>query len=176
MQRIQWYMQDVFSFFLLFSLQPMGVFAILEEECIVPKATDMTFLEKMNKNHGDGKHPKYAKAKTAGKNKADYHFELTHYAGVVGYNVDGWLQKNKDPINEAVATLFSKSSDPFVAGLFKEFATESQYRGALVQHVSHSFLSLVSHCPTLFEQPFHCQPSALIHASTFPSQPIPLSV
>ena len=104
----------------------MGVFAILEEECIVPKATDMTFLEKMNKNHGDGKNPKYSKAKTTGKSKVDYHFEVHHYAGCVGYNVDGWLNKNKDPINEAVATLFSKSSDPFIANLFKEFATESE--------------------------------------------------
>lgn len=104
----------------------MGVFAILEEECIVPKATDMTFLEKMHKTHGDGKHPKYSKAKLTGKSKVNYHFELHHYAGVVGYSVDGWLDKNKDPINEAVATLFSKSSDPFVSNLFKDYAAESK--------------------------------------------------
>lgn len=106
--------------------QPMGVFAILEEECIVPKATDMTFLQKMHNNH-EGKHPKYAKPRITGKSAVNYHFEIAHYAGTVGYNVDGWLDKNKDPINEAVAGLFAKSSDPFVANLFKDYATECEY-------------------------------------------------
>lgn len=101
----------------------MGVFAILEEECIVPKATDMTFLQKLNNNH-DGKHPKYSKPKISGKKDTNHHFEVAHYAGTVGYNVDGWLDKNKDPINEAVATLFAKSSDPFIAQLFKDYASE----------------------------------------------------
>ena len=106
--------------------QPMGVFAILEEECIVPKATDDTFLQKLHNAHGDGKNPKYKKAKTTGKSAANYHFEVLHYAGIVGYNVEGWLNKNKDPINEAVAGLFGKSTDPFVAHLWKEYATESK--------------------------------------------------
>lgn len=101
----------------------MGVFAILEEECIVPKATDMTFLQKMNNNH-DGKHPKYSKPKISGKTACNHHFEVAHYAGTVGYNVEGWLDKNKDPINEAVAGLFAKSTDPFVAHLFKDYASE----------------------------------------------------
>ena len=104
----------------------MGVFAILEEECIVPKATDMTFLQKLHNNH-DGKHPKYAKPRIAGKGAANHHFEVAHYAGTVGYNVEGWLDKNKDPINEAVAGLFAKSSDPFVANIFKDYATECKY-------------------------------------------------
>lgn len=108
--------------------KPMGVFAILEEECIVPKATDMTFLQKMHNNH-DGKHPKYSKPRISGKSASNHHFEIAHYAGTVGYNVDGWLDKNKDPINEAVAGLFAKSTDPFIAHLFKDYASESHARG-----------------------------------------------
>ena len=74
----------------------MGILAILEEECIVPKATDKTFLEKLLAKHL-GKNPKMGKPKPAKKGKPEAHFELSHYAGVVGYNVSGWLFKNKVP-------------------------------------------------------------------------------
>ena len=100
----------------------MGIFAILEEECMFPKATDTTFLTKLHANH-DGKHPNYSKPKT-GK-KVDYDFELGHYAGTVGYSVANWLDKNKDPINEAVAALFGKSSEEFVANMFAEYGGEA---------------------------------------------------
>ena len=72
----------------------MGILAILEEECIVPKATDKTFLEKLMGKHL-GKNEKFGKSKPAKKGQPEAHFELTHYAGVVGYNVSGWLFKNK---------------------------------------------------------------------------------
>lgn len=38
----------------------MGVFAVMDEECIMPKATDMTFLSKLSNLH-QGKNPKYHK-------------------------------------------------------------------------------------------------------------------
>ena len=59
----------------------MGIFSILEEECIVPKATDMTFKEKLYSNHL-GKHPSFGKPKPK-KGAAEAHFDLHHYAGTV---------------------------------------------------------------------------------------------
>ena len=59
----------------------MGIFSILEEECIVPKASDKTFQEKLYAQHL-GKHPNFGKPKP-GKNKTESHFELHHYAGTV---------------------------------------------------------------------------------------------
>lgn len=100
----------------------MGIFAILEEECMFPKASDQSFLTKLHSTH-DGKHPNYSKPKP-GK-KVNYDFELGHYAGTVGYSIANWLDKNKDPINEAVAQLFAKSSDQFVADMFAEYAGEA---------------------------------------------------
>lgn len=38
----------------------------------------------------------------------------------VGYNVDGWLFKNKDPLNETVIQLFRKSSNKLMPQLFAE--------------------------------------------------------
>ena len=40
--------------------KPMGILPMLDEECIMPKATDATFLSKLNGIH-QGKHPKYQK-------------------------------------------------------------------------------------------------------------------
>ena len=96
----------------------MGVFAILEEECIVPKATDQTFLAKLHKTH-DGKHKSYGKPSVKDKSKAD--FLLHHYAGTVPYSVTNWLEKNKDPINESVAALFAKSTNTLLSQIFHDY-------------------------------------------------------
>jgi myosin heavy chain 6/7 len=60
----------------------LGIFSILEEECIVPKATDMTFKDKLYANHM-GKHPSFNKPKPKKGAKCEPHFDLSHYAGVV---------------------------------------------------------------------------------------------
>ena len=78
----------------------MGILSILEEECIVPKATDKTFVEKLYNNHL-GKHPQFGKPKPS-KGKAEANFEIHHYAGSVPYTATGWIEKNKDPINTTV--------------------------------------------------------------------------
>uniref|UniRef100_A0A665SXW2 Myosin heavy chain, fast skeletal muscle-like n=1 Tax=Echeneis naucrates TaxID=173247 RepID=A0A665SXW2_ECHNA len=84
--------------------KPMGIFSILEEECMFPKATDMTFKNKMYDQHL-GKSAPFQKPKPA-KGKAEAHFSLVHYAGTVDYNVVGWLDKNKDPLNDSVVQLY----------------------------------------------------------------------
>lgn len=38
----------------------------------------------------------------------------------MGYNITGWLEKNKDPLNETVVGLFQKSTMGILALLFKE--------------------------------------------------------
>ena len=103
---------------------PMGVFAMLEEECIVPKATDQTFLQKMHKQHA-GNHPSYSKPSAKLKGKGG-DFILHHYAGSVGYSVAGWLNKNKDPMNEHTAGLFSKATDTLVSSLFQDYDPDSE--------------------------------------------------
>jgi myosin heavy chain 6/7 len=85
----------------------MGILSILEEECIVPKATDKTFVEKLYNNHL-GKHPQFGKPKPA-KGKAEANFEIHHYAGSVPYTATGWLEKNKDPINTTVYVAFERA-------------------------------------------------------------------
>ncbi|XP_023687437.1 myosin-16-like [Paramormyrops kingsleyae] len=118
--------------------KPMGIFSILEEQCVFPKATDATFKAALYENHL-GKSGNFLKPK-GGKKGPEAHFELIHYAGTVGYNISGWLEKNKDPLNETVVGLFQKSSMPLLAHLFKEeesaAGTKKQKKGSSFQTVS----------------------------------------
>merc|ERR1719244_350246 len=86
--------------------KPMGLWAILEEESLFPKATDKSFEEKLKASLG--KLPIFLKP--ASKTDKNAHFAISHYAGVVNYNVTGWLEKNKDPVNETVVELFKSTS------------------------------------------------------------------
>nr|XP_057926212.1 myosin heavy chain, fast skeletal muscle-like [Doryrhamphus excisus] len=100
--------------------KPMGIFSILEEECMFPKASDTTFKNKLYDQHL-GKSAPFQKPKPA-KGKAEAHFALVHYAGTVDYNVTGWLDKNKDPLNDSVVQLYQKSSVKLLAHLYAAHA------------------------------------------------------
>nr|XP_023412232.1 myosin-3 [Loxodonta africana] len=101
--------------------KPMGIFSILEEECMFPKATDTSFKNKLYDQHL-GKSANFQKPKVV-KGRAEAHFSLVHYAGTVDYSVSGWLEKNKDPLNETVVGLYQKSSNRLLAHLYATFAT-----------------------------------------------------
>ncbi|XP_018545180.1 myosin-7B [Lates calcarifer] len=100
--------------------KPMGILSIMEEECMFPKATDHSFKTKLYDNHL-GKSPNFQRPRPDKKRKYETHFEVVHYAGVVPYNITGWLDKNRDPLNETVVVLFQKSSNKLMAGLFENY-------------------------------------------------------
>jgi len=96
--------------------KPMGIMSILEEQCMFPKATDKTLKDALYDNHM-GKSKNFGKPKPK-KSSFEAHFELYHYAGTVGYNIGGWLDKNKDPVNETVVQTLAASKETIVAALF----------------------------------------------------------
>ncbi|CAM4651872.1 myosin heavy chain, skeletal muscle, adult-like [Caretta caretta] len=107
--------------------KPMGIFSILEEECMFPKATDISFKNKLYDQHL-GKSNNFQKPKPV-KGKAEAHFALVHYAGTVDYNINGWLEKNKDPLNETVIGLYQKSSMKTLALLFATYGGDAEGGG-----------------------------------------------
>ncbi|VDM76368.1 unnamed protein product [Strongylus vulgaris] len=92
----------------------MGLLALLDEQCLFPKATDKTLVEKLQKTHS--KHPKFIVPDMRAKSD----FAVVHYAGRVDYSADQWLMKNMDPLNENVVALMQASTDPFVCGIWKD--------------------------------------------------------
>lgn len=94
---------------------PIGIFSCLDEDSVMPKATNKSFTEKLN-GLWDGKSQKYRRSKLS------QGFMLTHYAADVEYSTDGWLEKNKDPLNDNATRLLAASSDKHIARLFADCA------------------------------------------------------
>ncbi|KAI3415864.1 MYSc [Globodera pallida] len=84
--------------------KPLGIISMLDEECIVPKATDGTFVQKLYDQHLN-KHPNFQKAKPPKGKQAEAHFSVQHYAETVRYSAKSWLEKNKDPLNDSVVAV-----------------------------------------------------------------------
>ena len=93
--------------------KPAGVFAWLDEECVMPQGSDTTLYEKLAKNLVSHKHF----AATTEKDLTKALFTITHYAGDVGYSPAGMLEKNRDTLFRDLHEMIAASAKPFVAQL-----------------------------------------------------------
>jgi myosin heavy subunit len=92
----------------------------LEEECVAPRGNDDRFLEKLNKIWD--KDDSDSKFKTT---RFKDGFVVKHYAGNVEYSTTGWIDKNKDPLNEDITRLLAQSTQKHVARLFEDYVGDS---------------------------------------------------
>merc|ERR1712131_2528 len=97
--------------------KPMGLLAIFEEESLFPKATDLTFAGKLHENLL-GKCENFQKPSP--KPDPGAHFAVIHYAATVSYNLTGWLEKNKDPLNDTVVELMKNGSNALLVECFHD--------------------------------------------------------
>merc|ERR1711909_265918 len=97
--------------------KPMAFLAIFEEESLFPKATDATFAEKLMSNML-GKWSQFAKANP--RPDPDAHFAVIHYAATVSYNLTGWLEKNKDPLNDTIVEMIKNGSNSLMVRSFAD--------------------------------------------------------
>jgi len=97
--------------------KPMSFLAIFEEESLFPKATDETFRNKLFDNML-GKHPNFAKPNP--RPDPDAHFAIIHYAATVSYNLTGWLEKNKDPLNDTIVEMIKNGSNSLMIQCFAD--------------------------------------------------------
>merc|ERR1719249_542677 len=97
--------------------KPMALLAIFEEESLFPKATDQTFAEKLHANLL-GKWANFAKANP--RPDPDAHFAVIHYAATVSYNLTGWLEKNKDPLNDTIVEMIKNGSNSLMVRSFAD--------------------------------------------------------
>ncbi|KAJ6570149.1 P-loop containing nucleoside triphosphate hydrolase protein [Mycena vulgaris] len=88
----------------------LGILALLDEESRLPLGSDASFLQKLNAqldkpaNKAVYKMPKFANAG----------FTIAHYALDVTYQVEGFLEKNRDTVPEEHLNLLTSSSNTFL--------------------------------------------------------------
>eukprot|EP00397_Hematodinium_sp_SG-2012_P000521 GEMP01000522.1.p1 GENE.GEMP01000522.1~~GEMP01000522.1.p1 ORF type:complete len:1700 (+),score=383.46 GEMP01000522.1:143-5242(+) len=104
-----------------------GIFAMLDEECVVPQGSDQGFVNKLKKTHET--HRRFDTIKT----KQSW-FVVKHFAGPVPYSSDGFLVKNKDQLSLDVIDAMKMSSNPWFAELFltnPKFQEDEKEKGAM---------------------------------------------
>lgn len=90
---------------------PMGIFSCLDEDSVMPKATDKSFTDKLTQLW-ENKSSKFKPSRLS------QGFTLTHYAADVEYSTEGWLEKNKDPLNDNVTGLLAESAESLIKQFF----------------------------------------------------------
>lgn len=89
----------------------MGLMALLNEECVRPKGSDLSFASKIVSLHESN--PRLEKARLS-----NTQFVLHHYAGAVTYDAEGFVEKNKDSLQSDLLELLATSSNGLIALMF----------------------------------------------------------
>ncbi|KAL0824579.1 hypothetical protein Bca101_048256 [Brassica carinata] len=95
----------------LIEKKPIGLLSLLDEESNFPKATDLTFANKLKQ---------HLKTNSCFKGERGRAFRVNHYAGEVLYDTNGFLEKNRDPLPADLIHLLSSCD----CQLLKLFSTK----------------------------------------------------
>jgi len=101
--------QDVLD---LIDQKPSGIINILHDQCRTPGASDKTFSLLMYDKCGD-----HARFEADSRQVAEQLFAVHHYAGLVEYNVEGFVEKNRDELPKEASDLLLSSNNEFVKTL-----------------------------------------------------------
>ena len=94
--------------------KPLGLLVMLDDECRVPKGSDKGFLDKIMAAHKGNK----LFVAPGGKAKPS-EFGIDHYAGLVLYNSETFMEKNKDELLLNIQELCEGSTVGFIRTLFE---------------------------------------------------------
>ncbi|OCT60969.1 unconventional myosin-X isoform X2 [Xenopus laevis] len=96
----------------------LGILALINEESRFPKGTDFTLLEKLHNQHSNNPH--YVKPRVT-----EHQFGIKHYAGEVTYDVQGFLEKNRDTFRDDILNMLRDSRLDFVYDLFEKVCSRN---------------------------------------------------
>ncbi|XP_041375436.1 myosin-IIIb-like [Gigantopelta aegis] len=95
----------------LFFQKPLGLFSIIDEESMFPRATDNSLVQKLNNVCASNQSYVPSRGNVTS-------FTISHYAGDVTYDARGMLEKNRDCLSMNLSECMSRSSSDMVALFF----------------------------------------------------------
>uniref|UniRef100_A0A667ZYQ8 Myosin XIX n=1 Tax=Myripristis murdjan TaxID=586833 RepID=A0A667ZYQ8_9TELE len=99
---------------------PTSIFSLLNEECRLNRVSDAKkFRGRLEKELCDNANISWDKY------SQEAHFTVAHYAGKVNYQIDGMMEKNKDPVPRELIALLQKSENPLLHQIFADKDTEN---------------------------------------------------
>ncbi|KAK7804067.1 hypothetical protein U0070_022378 [Myodes glareolus] len=93
--------------------RPMNVISLIDEESKFPKGTDATMLHKLNSQH------RLNANYVPPKNSHETQFGINHFAGIVYYETQGFLEKNRDTLHGDIIQLVHSSRNKFIKQIFQ---------------------------------------------------------
>ncbi|XP_027146586.1 myosin-IIIb isoform X1 [Larimichthys crocea] len=101
----------------MFLQKPMGLLSLMDEESRFPQATDQTLVDKFE----DNLRCKYFWI----PKRVELCFGIQHYAGKVLYNVNGFLEKNRDTLPADIVLVLRTSENKLLQQLFSSPLTKT---------------------------------------------------
>ncbi|XP_059806638.1 unconventional myosin-VIIa-like isoform X1 [Hypanus sabinus] len=95
------------------SIKPMNIISLIDEESKLPKGTDRTMLNKLSDHHSN------SRVYLPPKSSHDTEFGIAHFAGVVYYNSNGFIEKNRDDLSSSIIQMVQSSSNTFLKQIFQ---------------------------------------------------------
>lgn len=129
--------------------RPIGVLNLLDEECRMPKGSDESWCAKLYEHLAPSPSKKRAKESASlppgvfRRPRLNYQnsFVIAHYAEEVNYNVETFLEKNRDKIAEEQSELLARSEvlayiidDPLLSQTTSKLTSAKNGRSSTVAH------------------------------------------
>lgn len=102
----------------LISRKPLGILALLDDECNFPKATDQSFVEKCHHNHTLNENYQGARLAANCQEFGIKHFRQS--SRLVWYQVEGFIEKNRDNLRQDIVELLVGSKMTIVADMLRK--------------------------------------------------------
>ncbi|KAL5511492.1 MYO2 [Sanghuangporus vaninii] len=100
----------------------LGVLALLDEESRLPSGSDASFLQKLHQQLLKPETKKIFKKPRFGNNA----FTIAHYALDVTYEVEGFIEKNRDTVPDEHLALLASTTNPFLKEVLETALTSTK--------------------------------------------------
>lgn len=128
--------QDVLD---LIDMKRVGILAVLDEQCIVEWGSDDKFVQQLYMRCGP--HDRF---EATPQQKPYRKFSVDHYAGLVEYSTEEWVEKNKDQLPAASVELLMTSAFGHVGRLQVRSTTHYLFTERRCPFCSLLFMCLIS--------------------------------